>query len=216
MIDLNIEEGLTMPITNTVEKPQEIYQIKVILLGMDPPIWRRLMVPADLTLEQLHHILQLAMGWEDCHMHEFRIGQQRFGTPDPMEKALGRSHTASERTARLFSVLGRAGVKAVYTYDFGDSWEHQIVVEKRLAPEPGRAYPACLAGERHGPPEDCGGIPGFYNLLEAISDPEHEQHQELLDWLGGDFDPGAFSVDEVNRRLASLQRRRNKAAVANK
>lgn len=201
-----------MPTTNTVEKPQEIYQIKVTLLGMDPPIWRRLLVPADLTLEQLHYVLQLAMGWEDCHMHEFRIGQQRFGTPDPMEKVFGGSRTASERTARLFSVLGRAGAKAVYTYDFGDSWEHQIVVEKRLAPEPGHAYPACLAGERHGPPEDCGGIPGFYNLLEAVRDPEHEQHEELLDWLGGDFDPEAFSVDEVNRRLASLQRRRNKAA----
>jgi len=150
-----------MPKTNTVEKPQEIYQIKVTLLGMDPPIWRRLLVPADLTLEQLHHVLQLAMGWEDCHMHEFRIGQQRFGTPDPMEQVFGGSRTASERTARLFNVLSRAGTKAVYTYDFGDSWEHQIVVEKRLAPEPGCLYPVCLAGERHGPPEDCGGIPGF-------------------------------------------------------
>jgi hypothetical protein len=202
-----------MPKTNTVEKPQEIYQIKVTLLGMDPPIWRRLLVPADLTLEQLHHVLQLAMGWEDCHMHEFRIGQQRFGTPDPMEQVLGGSRTASERTARLFNVLSRAGTKAVYTYDFGDSWEHQIVVEKRLAPEPGCPYPVCLAGERHGPPEDCGGIPGFYNLLEAISDPEHEQHEELLDWLGGDFDPQAFSVEQVNRRLALLQRRRKKAAA---
>src|SRR4029453_14657048 len=109
-----------MPTTNTVDKPQEIYQIKVTLLGTDPPIWRRLLVPADLTLEQLHHVLQVTMGWDDCHMHEFRIGQQRFGTPDPMERTFGGSRTASERTARLFSVLGRAGIKAVYTYDFGD------------------------------------------------------------------------------------------------
>ena len=125
--------------TNTVDKPQGIYQIKVTLLGTDPPIWRRLLVPADLTLEQLHHVLQLAMGWEDCHMHEFRIGQQRFGKPDPMEQAIGGPRTASERTARLFNVLGRARAKAVYTYDFGDSWEHQIVVEKCLAYEPGCA-----------------------------------------------------------------------------
>ena len=205
-----------MPAMNAVEKPQEIYQIKVTLLGTDPPIWRRLLVPADLTLEQLHDVLQLAMGWEDCHMHEFRIGQQRFGEPDPMERDFGGARTASERTARLFHVLGRAGAKAVYTYDFGDSWEHRIVVEKRLVQEPGRTYPTCLAGERHGPPEDCGGIPGFYNLLEAISDPEHEQHEELLGWLGDDFDPEAFSVDEVNRRFAPLQRRRNKAAAAQK
>jgi hypothetical protein len=88
-----------------------------------------------------------------CHLHEFSIGRQRFGKPDPMERTFGGPRTASERTARLFSVLGRAGAKAVYTYDFGDSWEHQIVVEKCLAPEPGRVYPACLAGERHGPPK---------------------------------------------------------------
>jgi hypothetical protein len=93
----------------------------------DPPIWRRLLVPADLTLEQLHDVLQLAMGWEDCHMHEFRIGQQRFGKPDPMEQASGGPRTASERTARLVTALGRVGAKAVYTYDFGDRWEHQIV-----------------------------------------------------------------------------------------
>jgi Plasmid pRiA4b ORF-3-like protein len=136
-----------MPTTNTADQSQEIYQIKVTLLGTDPPIWRRLLVPADLTLEHLHHVLQVAMGWEDCHMHEFRIGQQRFGTPDPMERAFGGSHTASERTAPLFSVLGRAGIKAVYTYDLGDSWDHRIAVEKRLPPEPGRAYPVCLAGE---------------------------------------------------------------------
>jgi hypothetical protein len=198
---------------NTVEKPQEIYQIKVTLLGTDPPIWRRLLIPADLTLEQLHDVLQAAMGWEDCHMHEFRVGKQRFGKPDPMEQAFGGPRTASERTARLFTVLGRARAKAVYTYDFGDSWDHEIVVEKCLAPGAGRACPVCLAGERHGPPEDCGGIPGFYNLLEAVSDPEHEQHDDLIEWLGNGFDPEAFSVDEVNKHLTPLQRRRKKSPV---
>ena len=167
---LTSKRGLTMLTTNTVDKPHEIYQIKVTLPGTDPPIWRRLLVPADLTLEQLHDVLQLAMGWEDCHMLEFPIGQQRFGKPDPMERAFGGPGTASERTAWLFNVLAKSG--------------HQIVVGKRLAPEPWRAYPACLAGERHGPPEDCGGMPGFYNLLEAISEREHERHEELLDWLG--------------------------------
>src|ERR1700692_4635100 len=102
--------------------PQEIYQIKVTLLGTSPPIWRRLLVPANLTLEQLHDVLQLAMGWEDCHMHDFRIGQKRFGIPDPDERLIGLPSTASERTARLFSVLGKVGAKAVYTYDFGDGW----------------------------------------------------------------------------------------------
>ena len=143
--------------TKKTASPPEIYQIKVTLLGTRPPIWRRLLVPANLTLEQLHDVLQLAMGWEDCHMHEFRIGQKRFGTPDPDEKLMGLPSTASERTARLFNVLRKVGAKAVYTYDFGDGWEHGIAVEKVLLPEAGHAYPICVDGKRHGPPEDCGG-----------------------------------------------------------
>ncbi len=205
-----------MSTTNPVEGRQEIYQIRVTLLGTDPPIWRRLLVPADLTLEQLHQVLQLAMDWEDCHLHEFRIREQTFGTPDPAERFFGGPRTASERTARLSTVLGRVRAKAVYTYDFGDSWDHEIVVEKRQPPEPGCAYPVCLGGERRGPPEDCGGIPGFYNLLEAISDPAHEQYEEAVEWFGDDFDPEAFSVDEINRRFAPLQRRPKKAAAGKK
>lgn len=205
-----------MPTAKTGEQPQEIYQIKVTLLATDPPIWRRLLVPADLTLEQLHYVLQVAMGWDDSHMHEFLIGQQRFGTPDPMDEVFSGSGTVSERTVRLFNVLDQPKVKARYTYDFGDSWEHGIVVEKSLAPEAGLAYPTCVAGERHEPPEDCGGVPGFYNLLEALGDPEHEEHEDLLDWLGDNFDPNAFSVDEVNRQLAPLQRPRSKSKTAGK
>jgi len=154
------------------------------------------------------------MGWDNSHMHEFQIGQKRYGEPDLDDQFMGLPAVGNERTARLFSVLGKARAKAVYTYDFGDTWEHAIGVEKILSPESGHAYPVCMDGERHGPPEDCGGVPGFYNLLEAISDPEHEQHEELLDWLGDDFDPEAFSVDEVNRRLARLHRRRRVAESA--
>jgi hypothetical protein len=201
---------------NATENALKIYQIKVTLMGTDPPIWRRLLVPAEMTLEQLHRVLQAAMGWQDCHLHEFQIGKQRFGRPDPMERAFGRPRTGSERTARLSDVLGKPRAKAMYTYDFGDSWDHAVVVEKILAPESGADYPVCLAGERCGPPEDCGGLPGFYNLLEAMSDPEHEQREEFVEWLGCVFDPEAFSVDEVNRRLAPAQRRRRKTASEKK
>jgi len=193
--------------TKKIEIPQEIYQIKVTLLGTRPPIWRRLLVPVGLTLEQLHDVLQSAMGWEDCHLHDFRIGQKRFGKPDPNDRLMGLPATGNERTVRLFTVLGKVGAKAVYTYDFGDSWEHAIVVEKVLPPEPELPYPVCVGGKLHGLPEDCGGIPGYYNLLEAIRDPAHDQHEEMLEWVGGDFDPEAFSVDDVNQRLAPLQRR---------
>jgi len=196
--------------TKKIQIPHEIYQIKVTLLGTRPPIWRRLLVAVGLTLEHLHDVLQVAMGWEDCHLHDFRVGQKRFGIPDPNDRLMGLTATGNERTVRLFTVLRKVGAKAVYTYDFGDSWEHAIVVEKVLPPEPGLAYPVCVGGKLQGPPEDCGSIPGFYNLLEALRDPAHDEHEEMLEWVGGDFDSEAFSVDDVNQRLAPLQRRQPK------
>ena len=197
--------------TKKSANPPEVYQIKVTLLGTSPPIWRRLLVPAEATLAQLHNVLQVAMGWENGHLHEFSVGQRRFGPPEPGD-FMGMSSAEDERKVPLSSVLGRAGAKARYTYDFGDSWEHGIVLEKRLAADPNTAYPVCTGGELAGPPEDCGGLPGFYSLLEAIGDPSHDQHAESLDWLGDDFDPKAFSVDDVNRRLAFFHRRRGKAS----
>jgi len=188
--------------TKKIENPNEIYQIKVTLLYTKPLIWRRLLVPATLTLEQLHDVLQLAMGWEDCHMHAFRIGQRRFGIPDDDLPEID-----DTRDVQLFRVLGKVGAKAVYTYDFGDGWDHAIVLEKRLLPKPGQAYPVCVEGKRHGPPEDCGGVSGYYSLLEAIGNPLHPQYKESRDWLGDEFDPEAFSVDAVNRRLAPSARR---------
>jgi hypothetical protein len=186
--------------------PQDIYQIKVTLLGTRPPIWRRLLVPAGLTLEVLHDVLQVAMGWDDSHLHEFRIGQERFGKSDRRDRLLGGDPIGNERKTHLYRVLGKVGAKAVYSYDFGDSWEHAVVVEKVLPPEPALSYPLCVGGKLHGPPDDCGGIPGYYNLVEAIGDPTHPEHEELLNWVGGEFDPEAFSVKDVNQRLAPIQR----------
>src|SRR5664280_2632503 len=118
------------------------------------------------------------------------------------------SATSARRCCSMY--LARSAPKRCTPYDFGDSWEHGIAIEKVLTPEPGLAYPVCMGGKRHGPPEDCGGVPGYYHLLEALSDPDHERHEELREWMGDDFDPEAFSVDDVNRRLAPLQRRRTK------
>jgi len=185
----------------------EIYQIKVTLLGTRPPIWRRLLVPADLTLGGLHDVLQSAMGWDQSHLHEFRVGQQRYGAPDPTGGGFGMEDQIDERKVRLHQVLSRVGAKAVYTYDFGDGWEHGIVVEKRLPVDPNLAYPACTGGRRACPPEDCGGIPGFYELLNAIRNPNHENREDLLDWLGGEYDPKAFSIETVNRALQGRRRR---------
>jgi hypothetical protein len=190
--------------------PLEIYQLKVTLLGTNPPIWRRLLVPADMTLAQLHDVLQVAMGWEDGHMHEFSSGQRRFGRPDPEDRPMGLTSSENQRAVRLSRILVRVGSKAIYTYDFGDSWEHSIVLEKRLPVDLNAVYPVCTDGQLACPPEDCGGIPGFYDLVEALGDPNHERHEEMLDWIG-DFDPQAFSVDQVNRMLARMRRRPAKA-----
>jgi hypothetical protein len=193
------------------EAPKAIYQIKVTLLGTKPPIWRRLLVPAEFTLAQLHDVLQTPMGWEDCHLHEFRIDDERYGVPDPHED-FGED-CIHERKARISKVLEGPGARAEYTYDFGDTWEHAVVVEKILTPESGVVYPLCTAGKLHGPPEDCGGIGGFYDFLEAIRDPEHEQHKELLGWIGGNFDPESFSLDAVNQRLHQMLRPARKTAA---
>jgi hypothetical protein len=192
--------------------PPNIYQLEVTLLGTSPPIWRRLLVSADVTLAQLHDVLQAAMGWEDGHMHEFSIGQRRFGRPAPEDRFMGIPSVENERTVRLSGILGRVGSKAIYTYDFGDSWEHSIVLEKRLPVDPNTTYPICTDGQLACPPEDCGGVPGFYDLVEALADPNHERHEELLDWIGDDFDPESFSVDEVDKMLAPLSRHRRKTS----
>jgi hypothetical protein len=160
--------------TKKIPAAPDIYQIKVTLFDTEPPVWRRLLVPARLTLAQFHDVLQAAMGWEDCHLHEYCIGKERFGTPNPEDLFMGMTPVINERTVPLSTVLGRLGAKAMYTYDFGDSWEHRIVLEKRLPADPNLTYPLCTGGQRACPPEDCGGIPGFYNLVEAISDPNHD------------------------------------------
>jgi len=153
------------------------------------------------------------MGWDGDHAHEFVIGQQRFGTPTPTDQSLsqlrGTVAKVSDKGVRLSSVLRFVGSKAVYTYDFGDNWEHAIRFEKALPREPRKLYPVCTGGELHAPPDACGGIPGYYNLVDAIRDPKHERHEEMLDWVGEEFDPDAFSVDEVNARLGYLQGRWN-------
>lgn len=172
-----------------------VYQLKVTLAGTKPLIWRRMLVASDLTLEQLHVVLQAALGWFDEHLYEFRIAGKDYG---PESKR-------SDAAVLLSSVFRRAGAQAVYTYDFGDSWQHAIVVEKISPVEPGRVYPVCIGGKRAGPPEDCGGVPGFQSLLRALRNPKHKLHQETRKWVGDDYDPEKFSPDEVNRVLAPAQ-----------
>jgi hypothetical protein len=186
---------------STAAKP--ILQIKVTLEGSKPPIWRRLLVRSDSTLADLHRIIQAAFGWWDYHLHQFIIGGIYFGVPHPDYPDDLPMH--DERKMRLHQITEREGFKFRYEYDFGDSWLHQVPVGKILPPQPGQVYPVCIKGRRACPPEDVGGIWGYYGFLEAIGDPDHEEHDEYLEWVGGEFDPEAFDLEEVNQALRALR-----------
>lgn len=177
-----------------------VYQLKVTLDGSKPPIWRRLLVPGGATLADLHDILQAAMGWRNCHMHAFQIAGATYGTGGPyaLDDAL------DEVDFRLDRVAPPEKGKFRYEYDFGDDWRHTIVVEKVVDPDPAARYPTCVKGKRRCPPEDCGGIWGYDDLLEALAHPRTAEHRELIAWAGGKFDPEAFDLDAVNARLRGL------------
>lgn len=191
--------------STTAAGTRSVHRLKVTL-GTSPPVWRRLAVPSGTTLEQLHHVLQVAMGWEDCHLHQFVVGSARYGPRDGFLDDGWGTPPKNEATAKL-SRVASAGTSFGYEYDFGDGWQHQIVVEKVdevVAGGTGTDGPVCLSGRRACPPEDCGGVWGYEHLLEVLAHPEHEEHEDMLEWVGGDHDPERFDVDEINARVHRL------------
>ena len=198
-----------------------IYQLKVTLDVIEPTIWRRLLVPDNISLAELHEILQLAMGWTNSHLHEFTIARKNYG--DPEDDDLDNHGTKDEKDYQLNQLYLREKSKFSYLYDFGDNWEHTISVEKTLPSDPsptttlskgseGIRYPVCLDGERACPPDDVGGIWGYAHFLEAMADPNDEEYEDYVEWLGGTFDPEAFDLDEVNKDLQSIKPARTKPA----
>jgi hypothetical protein len=181
-----------------------VHRVKITLRGAKPPIWRRLEVPSGITLLRLHHAVQAAFGWSEEHLWVFETPSGDYGNAG---RELGYRSAGS---AKLADVAAFTGDRIRYTYDFGDDWAHDILVEDLLPAEPGVAYPRCTAGRRACPPEDCGGIWGYQDLLETLADPGHAGHAELLEWLGlgaaGEFDPGHFDLGEVNEALSGLAR----------
>jgi Plasmid pRiA4b ORF-3-like protein len=179
-----------------------ILQVKISLLGVaGPPVWRRLLLPAHIWLDRLHGVIQAAMGWEDYHMHVFADGARRYGLADR------ELEHRDERKVTLGQLLKRARERIRYTYDFGDDWEHEILLEGVLTAEPDVRYPVCVAGKGACPPEDCGGVWGYQDLRDALADPAHERHEEMLEWLGlqtaAEFDPARFDVEEINGVLGA-------------
>jgi hypothetical protein len=182
--------------------PAPVYRLKVGLRGAKPPIWRRLEVPADVSLARLHLIIQVAFGWDGSHLHVFETPFGDFGTDGP---ELG--HEPTDEVS-LAQVLAGEGEKITYLYDFGDDWRHEILVEKVLDPDESVTYPRCTGGRRATPPEDCGGISSYADLLDVLADPAHPEHRNSLEWLGLDsateFDPAAFDGPAITKALSSL------------
>lgn len=193
-----------MPSRKQPLPPGQVLVLEIALREIKPRIWRRFAVADNATLADLHDTIQYVMGWANAHLHEFELRGQRYGVPDP-DAFEGAEEIRDERKFRLSKVLGLKGFRLAYRYDFGDDWVHEVKVVDVQAPEPGVAYPVCIAGERACPPEDCGGPPGYEEFLKAIRDPRHPEHKEQLAWVGGRFDPEAFDFAGVNRRLRMLK-----------
>jgi hypothetical protein len=178
-----------------------IYQLKMVLEGIRPQIWRRVVVPADLRLSHLHDVFQITMGWTDSHLHAFTIEGVQYTMPYE-ETDLDME---DERRVRLSSLVPAVGTLFQYQYDFGDDWQHAVQVEKIRPADPDTPPLSCLAGKHAGPPEDCGGIPGYAQLLRILKNPRHPEYGEMRQWAGRRFDPEAFDPEAVNKKLHRLR-----------
>jgi|SRR5689334_332097 len=180
---------------------KDIYQLKVTLAVVRPAVWRRVLVPSSLRLRDLHDILQIVMGWTDSHLHQFEAKGQLYGTPDPDFPV----PIKSEGRAQLNDILAREKDWMLYEYDFGDGWVHKIVLEKIIPASSKLKVPSCAAGARACPPEDCGGPYGYAEFRKAIRDPSHPEHEDMLEWIGDEFDSDYFDLEHVNRQLAPFR-----------
>lgn len=177
---------------------QSTFQLRITLQRVEPPVWRRLLVPGAIRLDKLHIVFQAAMGWTNSHLHRFRVADELYGThfDDYPEDEI------DEHDVSVLQALGHQKT-FIYEYDFGDSWDHEVEIENFARSPQGLEHAVCLAGANACPPEDCGGPPGYQHLLNVLADPSHEAHADLLDWVGGSFDAAAFDLASVN---AGLQR----------
>lgn len=177
-------------------KYKQIYQFKITLKGSKPTIWRRIQVPENYSFWDLHVAIQNAMGWDDSHLHSFTFAKGsahqgiEIGIPEDDEYL-------KSTKVKLAAYFIKEKDKATYTYDFGDYWVHQLVLEKILPKAVEQEYPLCLAGKMACPPDDCGGLREYYHMLEVLKDPQDDEYEDTRDWVGEDFDPLHFEPQEV-------------------
>lgn len=184
-----------------MKESSHVYQFKILLLGIAPPIWRSIQVPETYRFWDFHVAIQDAMGWLDYHLHLFRVSKPvtgevvQIGIPD--EDAFDAEPILRGWEIPIADYLSRLGVVAQYDYDFGDGWKHELTLEAILPRQPNKKYPLCVGGARACPPEDCGGIGGYENLVTVMRTPSHEEYASTLQWLGGRFDPERFDPKRV-------------------
>jgi Plasmid pRiA4b ORF-3-like protein len=200
---------------------QAILQLKVTLIATDPPVWRRVLVPAEYSFADLHATLQDALGWTESHFHHFltanpfkrNAAYKRIGPPMP-EEFTDEEPVLDERKEKISAWLAKPDDMVFYEYDFGDSWMHEVTLEKILPAQPKDQYPQLVDGARACPPEDCGGPCGYARVIETLADPNNEEHDEILEWLGledaSEFDPARFDPKQVAFRDSRKPKRRGK------
>jgi hypothetical protein len=198
-----------MTLRRAIDSFTEIATLRIELKDSDPPIWRMVEVPTSITLKVLHDIVQVTMGWLDYHLWELVIDGQSYGLP--MDEDWGAAPRKVASRTRLRDVLSPGTTTIDYTYDFGDNWEHRLVVSDVRPGDPGTAYPRFVGGERDCPPEGCGGIPGFYEMIEASADPTHPDRAAISAWLD-EYDPDELEVFPIEAALGRIAARRNAAA----
>ena len=182
----------------------QIYQIKVTLKGIKPLIWRRIQISENTNLFKLHQVIQTVMGWENTHLHEFKLQDKKKYSHHDYEPKESLEETLNEDAFKLNQLPLQEEASFRYDYDFGDDWSHEILIEKVMPADENGFYPLCLEGQRACPPEDCGGIWGYKEFLEAMKNPNHDRHNEMTSWIGGTFDPEAFDLNSVNKQLRNI------------
>jgi hypothetical protein len=179
--------------------PGTVHSLRILLSESDPPIWRAVEVPSDIRLDRLHCIIQAAMGWCDGHPHQFTVEDECVADPGAADDV------RDERAVRLHQIAPEKGSSFLYVYDFGDDWQHEITVEAVEPRADAAAHVRCTGGARTCPPEDCGGIPGYEDLLRVLGDPLDDEHAAMCELVGGRFDPEAFDLGAANRRIKQVR-----------
>ena len=185
----------------SIPASERLYQFKITLLESKPPIWRRIQVK-NCTLDKLHEHIQTAMGWTNSHLHQFEIDGERYGDPELIDDGFEDFHCVDSTMTRIGEIVPKDGKRFQfnYQYDFGDDWQHEVLFEGCLRAEKGGRYPVCVEGERACPPEDVGGVRGYAELLEALANPKHEQHEDFVEWAGP-FDSEQFDVAKKTKAM---------------